>query len=125
MIFFTVEQIVALHNLALEQSGGMQGLRDLNALESIVAGQRQVVFGEELYRTIFDKAAFIVRGIIKGHVFNDGNKRTGMLTGLTLLKVNGIQFVVQVGEIEDFAVRVAVDNLELDHIAQWLEQHVA
>lgn len=125
MIFFTVEQIVALHNLALEQSGGMQGLRDLNALESIVAGQRQVVFGEELYRTIFDKAAFIARGIIKGHVFNDGNKRTGMLAGLTLLKVNGIQFVVQVGEIEDFAVRVAVDNLELDHIAQWLEQHVA
>ncbi len=124
MIYLTVEQIVALHNLALEQSGGMQGLRDLNALESIVAGQRQVVFGEELYKSMYDKSAFIVRGIIKGHVFNDGNKRTGILAGLTLLKVNGKHFSVQVGEIEDFAVHVAVDNLELDHIAQWLEQNI-
>ena len=64
-----------------------------------------------------------MRGIIGDHPFADGNKRTAMLAGLTLLEVNGYNFTAQRGELENFAVRIATDHLDIDAIADWLERH--
>ena len=123
MKYLSIEQIVQLHVLSIEQFGGSSGLRDLGRLESTVASQRQVVFGEELYVSIYDKAAAMIRGIIGDHPFVDGNKRTAMLAGLTLLEVNDLQFIARIGELEDFAVLVAVKHLDIPTIAQWLRLH--
>ena len=46
-----------------------------------------------------------------------------MLAGLTLLEVNGYNFTAQRGELENFAVRIATDHLDIDAIADWLECH--
>ena len=123
MNLLTLEQIIALHSMVLETAGGLEGIRDLGALESVVAAQHQHVFGEELYTSIYQKAASVTRGVIAGHVFHDGNKRTAMLAGLTLLSINNVRFAANKGEIEDFAVKVAVDRLDVKHIAQWLKKH--
>jgi death-on-curing protein len=39
---------------------------------------------------IYDLAAALICGIIQNHPFNDGNKRTGLLSGFLLLRLNGI-----------------------------------
>jgi len=62
---------------------------------------------------VVDKAAAIIRGIVADHPFVDGNKRTAILSGLTLLELNGIKFKVVPGEIEDFAVVVATSHLDI------------
>jgi death-on-curing protein len=103
--------------------GGSGGLRDLGRLEATIATQTQNVFGEELYPDIINKATAMIRGIVADHPFVDGNKRTAMLTGLTLLGVNGIRFVANLGEIEDFAVRVATDRLDVPAIVSWLRTY--
>jgi death-on-curing protein len=121
----SVNQVLQLHVLAIRQFGGSDGLRDLVRLESIVDTQKQEAFGVELYKSVFDKAAALIRGLIGGHPFIDGNKRTGMLAGVTLLEVNGYTFVAQKGELEDFAVQVVVDHLDVPAIASWLEAHSA
>ncbi len=123
MIGLTLEQILQLHALVLVKDGGAGGVRDIGRLEAVVSAQHQVVFGEELYATVFTKAAALMRGIIGDHPFIDGNKRTAMLAGLTLLEVNGYNFTAQRGELEDFAVRVATDHLDIDAIADWLKRH--
>lgn len=123
MVSLTLEQILQLHALVLVKDGGADGVRDVGRLEAAVSTQRQVVFGEELYATVFAKAAALMRGIIGDHPFTDGNKRTAMLTGLTLLEMNGYSFVARCGELEDFAVRVATDHLDIDAIADWLKCH--
>jgi len=123
MVSLTLEQILQLHALVLIRDGGSDGVRDIGRLESVVSAQHQVVFGEELYATVFTKAAALMRGIIGDHPFADGNKRTAMLAGLTLLGVNGYSFVARCGELEDFAVRVATDHLDIDAIADWLKRH--
>jgi death-on-curing protein len=119
----TLENIVEIHVLVLKQTGGGEGLRDLGRLESVVASQRQVVFGKELYETIHDKAAALCRGIIADHPFVDGNKRSAMLVATTLLAINGYDFVAQKGELEDFAVQVAIERLDVPVIAAWLKAH--
>ena len=123
MVSLTLEQILQLHALVLVKDGGADGVRDVGRLEAAVSTQHQVVFGEELYVTVFAKAAALIRGIIGDHPFTDGNKRTAMLAGLTLLEVNGYNFTAQRGELENFAVRVATNHLDIDAIADWLKRH--
>lgn len=119
----SLEQLLQLHVLVIAESGGSDGLRDLGRLQSVVASQTQSAFGEDIYPSVFEKAAALVRGIVGDHPFVDGNKRTAILAGLTLLKINGKQFVAKKGELEDFAVKVATDHLEVTVIAAWLTTH--
>ncbi len=123
MIVLTLEQLLELHALVIAETGGSQGLRDLGRLEAALATQTQSVYGSELYESLHEKAAALIRGIIADHAFIDGNKRTGMLAGLTFLSVNSVKIKAGKGEIEDFAVRVAVDHLDAPAIAAWLEAH--
>lgn len=50
---------------------------------------KQVVFGQEVYPTIWVKAAYMMQQIIKTPVFVDGSKRTAGLVVLRVLQENG------------------------------------
>ncbi len=125
MTILTLEQLLEIHILVIEATGGSSGLRDLGRLEAVIATQTQNVFGEELYPSIIDKAAAIIRGIIADHPFVDGNKRTAMLTGLTFLELNKVNFTAQPGELEDFAVDIATKHTDVPQISNWLRSHIA
>lgn len=124
MIILSLEHLLEIHTIAIQETGGSDGLRDLGRLEAVVAVQTQNVFEEELYRSVHEKAAAMIRGIIADHPFIDGNKRTAMLTGLSYLKLNGVKFKAQQGEIEDFAVKIAVGRLDVNAIVFWLNEHI-
>ncbi len=123
MNVLTLEQLLEIHALLITETGGSNGLRDLGRLESAIATQTQSVFGEELYKSLYEKAAALIRAIVADHPFVDGNKRTATLVGLTFLRVNEAQFYAKPGELEDFAVRVAVERLDVPVIAAWLKAH--
>ncbi len=123
MTNITLEQLLEIHALAIHATGGGKGLRDLGRLEATIAVQTQNVFGEELYPSLFDKAAALIRSIIADHPFVDGNKRTAMLSGLTLLVLNGQEFKTNPGEIEDFAVEIATKHTDVPQISRWLQDH--
>ncbi len=124
MNILTLEQLLQLHALIIQETGGSAGLRDLGRLESAIATQTQNVFGEELYPETITKTAALIRNIIADHPFIDANKRTGMLTGMTFLRINGIMLSIGEGEIEDYAVRIAVEKLDVTTISQWLNKHL-
>ncbi len=123
LLYLTIDRLLELHMLAINHSGGSAGVRDIGRLEAAVATQTQEVFEQELYGTVSEKAAALIRGIVQDHPFVDGNKRTAILAGLTLLEVNGQRFAAEVGELEDFAVCIATDQLNVDDITKWLELH--
>lgn len=124
MKFLTVQDLSLIHIQIIDASGGSQGVRDNGRLESAVASLRQAVFGEELYPTIFDKAAVLVRAIIADHPFIDGNKRTAMMSALVFLNLNGFDTKkLQDQKLEDFAVQLAVEHLDIAAIAAWLQAH--
>jgi death on curing protein len=124
MKLLTLEQLLQIHTLAVDATGGSVGLRDIGRLESAIATQTQHVFGDELYSSTIEKSAALIRAIIADHPFVDGNKRTALLAGLALLDMNGVAFAAQLGEIEDFAVKVATDKLDIPAVARWLRKHV-
>ena len=123
MKLLTLEHILMLHVCALNMGGGSEGVRDMGRLDAVIATQTQEVFGEALYVTVFEKGAALIRGIVGDHPFSDGNKRTAMLVGLTFLEINGCRIVAGAGDIEDFAVQIAVEHLAVADNAKWLEKH--
>ena len=123
MYFLTLEQILQLHALVSSHDGGSNDVRDVGRLDAAVCAQTQVVFGEELYSDIFSKAA-VIRSVVADHPFVDGNKRTVILAGLTLLELNNYHFDATLGELEDFAVRIATDRLSIAEITDWLRARV-
>lgn len=125
MIFLNLEQLLEIHSLVLAETEGGEGLRDLGRLESAIAAQTQSAFGDDVYPGVIDKASALARGIIADHPFVDGNKRTAMLAGLTLLRLNGMNAQFKLGEIEDYAVKIAVDHLDVKQIASWLDGHMS
>lgn len=120
----SLEHLLEIHALVVGATGGSAGLRDLGRLEAAIATQTQNVFNEELYPSIVDKTAAVVRGIIADHPFVNGNKRTAILAGLTLLEINHVQFSAEPGEIEDFAVQVATHKLDIPAVVSWLQDHI-
>jgi len=78
-------------NIALlEQYGGHPGEdRGRELVEQIVAAAFQSFGGEEAHPGTFEKASVIWRGIIQGHPFGDGNKRTGFALAAYLLQLSG------------------------------------
>lgn len=120
MIYFTLEEIELLHMQIIDVSGGSHGVRDRGRLESVIATQTQEVFGKKLYESPYDIAAALMRGIIADHPFVDGNKRTGVMSAIVFLERNGTETRISDQELENFAVRVAVEHLDIEQIAQWL-----
>ena len=55
MRYLTLAEVLELHRLLAEQSGGAEGLRDLGGFESALAQPRMTFDEKELYPTIEEK----------------------------------------------------------------------
>lgn len=121
MIFLTAEDVLLIHSLVVDETGGSHGIRNREVIAGIVGTPQQAVFGKELYPTIFEKAAVLAREIIMQHPFLDGNKRTGMTSAAILLQRNGWALAVKEGGIETMALRIIIEHLEVKEIARWLK----
>lgn len=112
-----------LHYSVIEDFGGSHGVRDEGRIESVAHAPSQEVFGEELYPSLYEKAAVYMRNIIGDHPFSDGNKRSGTTVCAIFLMRNKVHLTATPKELEDFAVQVAVEHLDVPMIAAWLKAH--
>jgi death-on-curing protein len=119
--FFTVEQVIEIHDAFLEDHGGLPGIRDKGLLISAVEMPRASMFGEYLHKTIYDKAAAYLFHIVQNHPFNDGNKRTGALTTILFLEENGIKVAFSDQDYEEFVVNIAQGQKNKEEIAYFLK----
>lgn len=123
MQYLTLEEILRLHFQIVEDFGGSHGVRDENRLQSVVAAPKQEIFGQEQYPELCEKAAVYLRNIIGDHPFSDGNKRTAVAVCGIFLFRNGRKLTAMPRELEDFAVQVATEHLDVQAIAAWLVAH--
>jgi len=121
--YLTKEQVLLVHSMIIDETGGLHGVRDYHALLYLEDAPQQSVFGKELYPTVFLKAAVYTYNIIMSHPFLDGNKRTGITAAGIFMEKNGYTVIAKEGEIEKFALRIVVRKLSIEEIAQWFEKH--
>ncbi len=92
MIWLTKNMVEAFHRESLARFGGADGLRDEGLLESVLA-RAENIHAYNPQADVFELAAAYCTGIVKNHAFIDGNKRTGILSAVVFLGLNG-------GEVE-------------------------
>ncbi len=70
---------------------------------------------------VFGIASMYAVAISRGHIFNDANKRTGLVAALTYLKLQEIN-VARNASLEDLMVEVAQGALDVQAFANILAQ---
>lgn len=126
--YLTVQQLIEINKQVVLQVGGTNhGVQSVESLPVVIEQPAQIVFGHELYPTIWLKAAFILQKITKKHVFVDGNKRTALMASLYFVNQNGYQLINNkiVNQAGDFVLSVtnSPDNEEtMQQIANWLQE---
>ena len=123
MIILTKKQIIDMHKLLIRHTGGLDGIRDDNLLESAVNNPFQTFMGEELYPTIEKKAAALCYGLVNNHAFHDGNKRIGVLAMLTFLELNSIIINCSDEEIIILGLRIASGEFKQEDIITWIKKY--
>lgn len=123
MNYLNINQVLAIYNEVMEQTGGSKGMRDIRLLESAVA-RPQMTFGQEdLYPDIFSKAAALGHSIISNHPFVDGNKRTGYMAIRLFLNINGYDLDAPLEKRYEFVMEIAKKTKKEEAIATWLKEH--
>ncbi len=122
--FLSIDQVLELHRLVIEQSGGGAGTRDRGALDSAVAQPHMSFGGTELYPNVAEKAATIGFSIVCNHPFIDGNKRVGHAALETFLVLNGLELTVTVDVQEACILQLASGNMIRQEFTDWVVAHV-
>ena len=122
------EELLSLNEQAVLKFGGNAGIQSPRAFEVILDQPKQVVFGQEVYPTVWLKAAYMMHQIIKTPVFVDGSKRTAGLVVLRFLQENGYQPVSE--DYNEVARNYILEMVQSDNseetmmlIAEWLSNH--
>ena len=122
-IQFTVQDIYELHKQLEDAFVLSSGIRDESLLISAVNAPFQTFMGNDLYPSIYDKAAQLCYGIANNHPFTDGNKRTALHSMYVYLIINGFDITATQQDVENMIIDVAAGNMTNTELAQWLREN--
>jgi death on curing protein len=113
------ETVLLLHEQSLAEFGGSAGIRDEGMLDSALGKPENLfAYGKP---NIFDLAASYGFGLVKNHPFIDGNKRTGFVTAVTFLELNGYKFHASEADAAVCALALAAGEMSEAAFADWLK----
>lgn len=121
--YLTLETVVGIHNEMIELYGGSFGIRDLGLIQSAITRPQASFGGQDLYSTIFEKAAALFHSLMFNHAFVDGNKRTTVTSTARFLYINGYALETSDTEFVEFPLRVEKERLSIEQISLWLKKN--
>ena len=94
-----------------------------SALELALELPKKCLYGKELYPDLFEKAAVLMRELIRGHPFEATNKRTGYMASVIFLEENSYCVNCNVDDAVSITIQIAVDKADVEEVAKWLRKH--
>ena len=82
------EEIFSIHEQLIQRDGGLPGLRSEGSLSSVIQRVYNHAWYDVTFRDPWRLSALLSYAIVVGHPFNDGNKRTALVTGAATLALN-------------------------------------
>jgi death-on-curing protein len=109
--FLSVEDVLSLHEDAIDAWGGTHGIRDRGLLESAVGAAINVALYDAA-ADAYDVAAAYAYHVAQNQPFLDGNKRAGLGAAAAFLFVNGIDLVDRDEDGESVLAKAMLDVAE-------------
>jgi death-on-curing protein len=120
-IWLFPELVIAFHDEQLREFGGPPGIHDRGMLESALDRPRNKwTYGEHDLAALAAAYAF---GIAKNHPFVDGNKRAALLSIITFLGLNDIDFLADNAEAVVIIQGVASGEIAEEGLARWIRDN--
>lgn len=119
--FLSESEIIDFHSIVLSMFGGLDGIRDESAFKRALNRPEQHAY-YNAKADVFFLAAVLIEGLVVSHPFNDGNKRTALVSGLAFLKKNGIVIKNAPKDIaEKTMLSIATGDSNVDDIVAFLK----
>ena len=122
-VFLAIEEVLAFHSDQARIYGGSPTVRDIGLLQSALAMPAASFGGRYLHKDIHEMAAAYLYHIVRDHPFVDGNKRTGAVTALTFLEVNGHPVHADPEALLKMVMETAEGTLGKDGIAAFFRRY--
>ncbi|SBV99130.1 Death-on-curing family protein [uncultured Eubacteriales bacterium] len=123
MIRLTVEQVKLLHSDLMSETGGLDGLRDADLLDSALNVSFQTFDDQPLYPSLQQKAARLCHSLVQNHPFVDGNKRIGVHAMLVFLSLSGVELDYMQEELIDLGLGLAAGKVSYEEVLRWILGH--
>ncbi|TAG06708.1 MAG: type II toxin-antitoxin system death-on-curing family toxin [Cytophagia bacterium] len=128
MKYLTKEQIIAINHNQVKVFGGNfippdNFLHEEN-LDYLIEAVTAEMFGESIYPEIYQKAGVYMFNIICNHIFQDGNKRTGLQTSIIFLLLNKVEIKADEDLLINFTISVASGEQTLEQVQEWFKNHI-
>lgn len=141
MRYLTRRQILKINRATVAEHGGNfvppDNILNVSSLDYVLEIVANEVFGVKRFATIPAVAAAYCFYLVKGHVFSDGNKRTGLAAALIFLDLNGFRLretpIVgdlsiprlenESDEVYRFTYQLAAGAFQLETALAWFEQN--
>ena len=119
-IYLTIAEVLTIHQLQIDEYGGVPGVRDKGLLESAVF-RLQVGY----YTSAAEEAAALMESLVNNLPFLDGNKRTAFAAAHTFLLLNGQDLVVSIDDAYQFVMdSIAKGQFRFAQILEWINAHL-
>ena len=123
MEYLTPEDILVIHAKIIDETGGFHGVRDIGLLISLTERPKSKFGGKDFYPGVFKKSAVYLESLANYHVFIDGNKRAAIAASARFLFLNGFELFVSNKDMTKFVLKVVIEKLDLERIANWFKKH--
>jgi death-on-curing protein len=121
----TVEIVREIHQTAIRDFGGSDGIRERALLESAVAAPQATFGGKSIYASLTEIAAAYLYYLCRNHPFLDGNKRTALGGCLVFLRLNGVETKPDGPEWEELVLDVAASRIDREETTKRLGKVLA
>jgi len=147
MEYLQKDDIIFINKKTVQRHGGNfvppENFLNESPLDYLLDAVQATMFEKPLYPEIHQKAGLYMYNIICNHVFQDGNKRTGLAAALLFLKLNGCKLKDKLSCIStndskqipakgnttneiltEFTLEVAAGKVELEECQGWFYENM-
>jgi len=115
-VWLSRTEVLAFHEEQLREHGGLDGVRNENALEGALARPSNLFHYEK--PDLAALAAVYAHGIAKNHPFCDGNKRTAFVCAAVFLGLNGVRLTFSEPRAVEMMLSLAAGKMSQEDVAQ-------
>ncbi len=109
-----------IHEEAIAQFGGINGIRDQALLESAISATQASSAGVSPFTDVIDVAGAYLFYLCSNHPYLDGNKRVGLGACLVFLQLNGFTPAPDSDDWENLTLAVAAGALAREEVTERL-----
>src|SRR3989337_2551413 len=115
--YVDIEEVYFIHQAIVNKAGTTASVRDFGLLHSAVERPKATFGGQDLYPSVYLKAASLLQSLCLNHPFTDGNKRTAWLSTKRFLYLSGYHLKAERMEAANFMVGVDNEKPEIVEIS--------